>query len=96
MSLIAVDVVLLPSLSVMDDIIKLINYSSNTVIHLNTQDCLPHITLGEGTVRQPREIITFVPESLALCQLGSYCTVRKVLSEHKQNYRVTSQSIDLD
>jgi hypothetical protein len=42
----------------------------------------PHITLGEGKVRQPERPVTFTAARLALCHLGSYCTCRKILTEH--------------
>lgn len=45
------------------------------------EDFHPHITLGEGSVRQTEETISFIPERLALCHLGTYCTCRKILTE---------------
>lgn len=47
---IAVDIVLLPSLRDMQRIISLIEYDEDSVIKLNTKDCLPHITLAMGVL----------------------------------------------
>ena len=50
MSQLAVDIVLLPSIPVMQKIISLIEYDVDSVIQLNTQDCLPHISLAMGVL----------------------------------------------
>ena len=52
MTKIAIDIVLLPSDSIMKDIISLINYSAESVIKLNTNNCLPHISLAMAAVDQ--------------------------------------------
>lgn len=39
----------------------------------------PHITLGEGQVKALDRPMMFYPRKLALCQLGNYCTCRRVL-----------------
>jgi hypothetical protein len=39
----------------------------------------PHITLGQGAVKQIRRPFRFYPQKLVLCQLGNYCTCRRVL-----------------
>jgi hypothetical protein len=43
----------------------------------------PHITLGEGEVKNIATPITFRANRLALCHLGNYCTCRKTLVETK-------------
>lgn len=48
----AVDVVLLPPKEVMQSVIGLISYTSNSVITLDTHSCLPHISLAMGVLRQ--------------------------------------------
>lgn len=47
----AVDIVLLPSLSVMKEIISFIEYLPASPIKLNTKDCLPHISLAMGVLK---------------------------------------------
>ncbi len=44
-------------------------------------DFHPHVTLGQGAVKEPETPIQFSAYRLALCHLGSYCTCRKILSE---------------
>jgi hypothetical protein len=41
----------------------------------------PHITLGEGRLKQLKKPIYFNTNRLALCHLGSYCTCRDILAE---------------
>ena len=48
--LLAVDIVLLPPKDVLDKIISLIKYSSDSPIQLNSHDCLPHISLAMGVL----------------------------------------------
>lgn len=40
----------------------------------------PHLSLGVGEADQPSEKISFTASALAVCQLGNYCTCRKVVS----------------
>lgn len=46
-------------------------------------DFQPHITLGEGSIKQPSQPISFIADTIALCHLGNYCTCRKVFAEFK-------------
>lgn len=39
----------------------------------------PHVTLGEGQVKPLDLSLIFYPDKLAICQLGNYCTCRKIL-----------------
>lgn len=48
----AVDVALLPPIEVMQSVIGLINYNSDSVIKLDTHGCLPHISLAMGVLRK--------------------------------------------
>lgn len=44
----------------------------------------PHITLGVGEYKKQLERpIPFTADRIALCQLGNYCTCRKILAEEK-------------
>lgn len=49
-SKIAIDIVLLPSTAVMQECIDLIDYKHDSVIKLDTKDCLPHISLAMGVM----------------------------------------------
>lgn len=47
----AVDIVLLPSISAMKKIISFIEYLPASPIKLNTKDCLPHVSLAMGILK---------------------------------------------
>lgn len=41
----------------------------------------PHITLGAGQIDELATPIDFMATRLVLCQLGTFCTCRKILAE---------------
>lgn len=45
----------------------------------------PHITLGIDETKEQVKPIEFKASELAFCQLGNYCTCRKVFSKNKLN-----------
>jgi|SRR3989338_6743435 len=40
----------------------------------------PHITIGRGAAYEPFEPVAFTAPTLGLCQLGQFCTCRKILA----------------
>lgn len=47
------------------------------------ENYLPHITVGFGEAEIDFTPFDFTADTIALCQLGNYCTCRKVLSSYK-------------
>ena len=47
--------------------------------HQSVDDYRPHITLGEGILKNLPNQIRFNASTLTLCHLGTYCTCRKIL-----------------
>lgn len=47
----------------------------------------PHITLGIGKIKKPGFPLSFFAKRLAICQLGNYCTCRKILAEFELKER---------
>ena len=45
----------------------------------------PHITLGIGKAEKLKFPIKFKASKLAMCQLGNYCTCRKIISSYELN-----------
>lgn len=56
-------------------------YWVNTYYEKNPKNFRPHITLGEGEFVPGSQPFPIVFDRIAICQLGSYCTARKVLAE---------------
>lgn len=40
----------------------------------------PHVTLGAGVLDEPAPALRFAADEVALCQLGRFCTCRRVLA----------------
>lgn len=61
-----------------------VNWVSNYPKKSSYEKFNPHITLGFGRIKNPMSCpINFKANRLAVCQLGSYCTCRKILIDIK-------------
>jgi hypothetical protein len=90
MNKIAVDIVLLPPDKVMKDVISLINYTADSVIKLNTINCLPHISLAMAAIdRSDLADITKAVDALAT----NYSSVLIEMEETKSNIIDNGRSI---
>ena len=83
MSQIAIDIVLLPPSDIMDQAIAINKQFSNDPIQLNKTDCLPHISLCTGVVRQKdieriRQIIDDISKGFTALSL----TIENIHSRH--------------
>jgi len=57
-----------------------LHWIKNYANHYNDPSLfLPHITIGFGETTQFQMPINFTASQIALCQLGNYCTCRKVI-----------------
>jgi len=88
MSLIAVDIVLLPSLPIMNEVIELIDYSNDSVICLNAQNCLPHISLAMGVfddknIAEAGAVLNELAQRLDLLELEISRTQTKTIADGK-------------
>jgi len=58
-----------------------IDWINHYVPHHCFQHFWPHITVGYGETQDHFDPVTFRASRLAICQLGNYCTCRRILGE---------------
>lgn len=59
-----------------------LHWLNGFAVHSSHERYSPHVTLGMGRAPHSRESIPFTASTIALFQLGNYCTCRKLFSAY--------------